>query len=279
MVLTWDSCSVLRVQSREQINGLLTLFLNTIIRVVVSLLEIVIAINCPIDLETTLPVDYYDIIAFQMFSVAHVIQEIATAGGGPPRTVTSLSRALSKLPDVDSRVFTRCVSNDAQHLVHDVSVAQLNARTALGFRRGLTEQYRHRPFQVVHSHGQWVCSSRASASFCRTSIAKEQSVHYVVSPRGMLTPWALNQKRLKKKIAWWLFARRDLSMAAMIHATSQLEASELRALGCQQPIVVLPMESMIRSPLHLKTCENRTGRRNVRCSFLGFTLRKVSLIC
>jgi glycosyltransferase involved in cell wall biosynthesis len=88
---------------------------------------------------------------------------------------------------------------------------------------------------VLHDHGQWLAINRFSAQ-----LAREKQIPRVVSPRGMLTPWALSQKKLKKKLAWWLYARRDLDQACVIHATSQLELSELRELGVRRPIAMIP---------------------------------------
>lgn len=88
---------------------------------------------------------------------------------------------------------------------------------------------------LLHDHGQWLPCNRASAR-----VQREKKVARVVTPRGMLSPWAMQHKRWKKKIAWHLFAKRDISQASMVHATSDLEANELRQLGVTAPIVVIP---------------------------------------
>lgn len=94
---------------------------------------------------------------------------------------------------------------------------------------------RDRDSLVLHDHGQWHRINRASAK-----AALRLHLKRVVSPRGMLSPWAMGHKRWKKRLAWSLFARRDLNAACAIHATSELEASELRAFGVRNPIIVLP---------------------------------------
>ena len=40
---------------------------------------------------------------------------------------------------------------------------------------------------------------------------------------GMMTPWALNEKRIKKKIYWTLFEKHNLYQAAAIHALTNTE--------------------------------------------------------
>jgi glycosyltransferase involved in cell wall biosynthesis len=50
----------------------------------------------------------------------------------------------------------------------------------------------------------------------------------------------MSHRRWKKKAAWLLYQRRDLSSAKCMHATSPQEAQSFRALGLRQPIIVLP---------------------------------------
>lgn len=70
--------------------------------------------------------------------------------------------------------------------------------------------------------------------------AKEHRIVRIVSPRGMLSQWSMNSSKWKKKFIWYGYQRRDLLNADAFHATSDLEATELRALGFKQPIVVIP---------------------------------------
>jgi glycosyltransferase involved in cell wall biosynthesis len=71
-------------------------------------------------------------------------------------------------------------------------------------------------------------------------LAREFSIPYVISPRGMLEPWSLSQKKIKKRIAMLLFQKKDLQMANCIHATANSEAKNLRALGFTNPIAIIP---------------------------------------
>jgi glycosyltransferase involved in cell wall biosynthesis len=56
----------------------------------------------------------------------------------------------------------------------------------------------------------------------------------------MLSQWAMHSGRLKKKLAWSAYQRRDLASATAFHATSQEEAAEIRDLGLEQPIAIIP---------------------------------------
>lgn len=62
----------------------------------------------------------------------------------------------------------------------------------------------------------------------------------MISVRGMLDPWALKQKWLKKRIARFLYQDADLKRAAALHATAELEAQHIRALGFKNPLILSP---------------------------------------
>jgi glycosyltransferase involved in cell wall biosynthesis len=91
------------------------------------------------------------------------------------------------------------------------------------------------PSSIVHGHGLWMFPNRYAAR-----AAKLKGATLVISPRGMLEPWALQRGRLKKSIIWHLWERRSLESAALLHATSGQEAAALRSVGLRQPIAIIP---------------------------------------
>jgi len=88
---------------------------------------------------------------------------------------------------------------------------------------------------LIHVHGLWHPFLHRVAVWGR-----RRGVPVLVSPQGMLTPWSLAQKRLKKQLALALYQRRDLDTAAAIHATADAEVDDVRRLGLRRPIVVSP---------------------------------------
>jgi len=87
---------------------------------------------------------------------------------------------------------------------------------------------------LVHVHGVWMYYSLASLRWCRGGWPR------MVSPHGMLEPWAFRYRRWKKLPVWLLWERRHLDSAAILHATSEQEATNIRALGLRPPIAVIP---------------------------------------
>ena len=62
----------------------------------------------------------------------------------------------------------------------------------------------------------------------------------MITPRGMLSPWALSQNRWMKKLAWQVYQRRNLSSAVIIHTTSKLEAHDVSRLNLGSPVAIIP---------------------------------------
>ena len=91
-------------------------------------------------------------------------------------------------------------------------------------------------FDIVHIHALWTPVLHRVAKW-----ADKARIPIVWSPHGMLTPWAMNNKRWKKLAAWWIYQKHDLSKAALLHATAQSEVEDLRRLGLTNNIVVAPL--------------------------------------
>lgn len=104
-----------------------------------------------------------------------------------------------------------------------------------GYSPGLRERLTKGKYDIGHLHGLWMYPSTAvhrwSSRFHRP---------YLVSPRGMLDPWALAHSAWKKRIVWLLNERSVLQDAGCMHALNQAEAAALRRLGLANPICVVP---------------------------------------
>jgi glycosyltransferase involved in cell wall biosynthesis len=88
---------------------------------------------------------------------------------------------------------------------------------------------------ILHDNGIWLPHNHRIAE-----LAAQRGLTRVVSTRGMLEPWAVNHKRFKKKVAWWLYQRRDLCRASYHHTTAETEANTVQHLKLGVPIGVIP---------------------------------------
>ena len=78
--------------------------------------------------------------------------------------------------------------------------------------------------ELVHLHGIWMDSQCAAMQY-----QKKRRVPVIVSPRGMLDPWAVQNAAWKKRLVEKLFARQALGNATCIHALCRSEVESIRA--------------------------------------------------
>ena len=92
------------------------------------------------------------------------------------------------------------------------------------------------PFDLVHIHALWSPILHQVAQW-----ARRHKLPIVWSPHGMLTPWAMNNKKWKKLLGWWLYQKLDLARAELIHVTAQSEVGDVRRMGLKNKIMVAPL--------------------------------------
>jgi len=104
---------------------------------------------------------------------------------------------------------------------------------------------------LFHGNGLWQFPIHEMSK-----VARAKNIPYVISPHGMLEPWALNDGKWKKKMAFWLYQYKDLAFASCIHATAQTEADAIRKLGLKNPIAIIPNGiDLSEFPLKIKEIE------------------------
>jgi glycosyltransferase involved in cell wall biosynthesis len=94
--------------------------------------------------------------------------------------------------------------------------------------------------RLAHVHALWNPFLHRVAEW-----AYDRGVPLVISPHGMLTPWALQNRAWKKAAAMLVYQHRDLSRATMLHATSREEVEDIRRLGLRQPVVIAPLGAQL----------------------------------
>ena len=156
--------------------------------------------------------------------VLHAITGISRASGGPSRSVQGLVAGLNAA-GIEAWLLALRHGDEpwvesVTHFANGESFENVVARI--------------KP-DIVHLHGLWSLALHRCAVICR-----RWKIPYVIAPRGMLEPWSLQQKWLKKRIARLLYQDRDLTCAAALHATAESEAEQFRKLGFRNPIVVSP---------------------------------------
>ena len=95
-------------------------------------------------------------------------------------------------------------------------------------------RFKAKEVDIIHNHSLWSMVNIAAGWAVPGFKAK-----LVTSPHGTLSSWALKRSHLLKKVLWPLQSR-VLSKADLLHATSEEEYEEIRNLGFQAPIMIVP---------------------------------------
>ena len=180
--------------------------------------------------------------------VVHVTPYFAPAFGygGPPRSVLALCKALQRAGDAVSVITTTANGDtdlpptiDAPAAFDDVPVTYLpRSRPKRYFRSEALSRLLDRQAagcDLVHIHGCWNFFGWRAARWCH-----DADVPYVISPRGMLSPWSFKHGRIGKWVSYRALERPALRHARLIHATSRQEAQWVTALGLGVDVVTVP---------------------------------------
>lgn len=173
--------------------------------------------------------------------IIHAVPDLRRSAGGIATVVPALASALTHEQiggrfltlkhddDFAWRACTSLVTGGVFDLTR--SVRKVVAEVTQGDRVNV----------VLHSHGLWHPMNHA---FSRVAI--ELGLPLIISVHGMLLPWARQNRKLRKDIAWLAYQRRDLARADAVHVTSQAEhniAAETIPMGRLETIpfgVTLP---------------------------------------
>ncbi len=179
--------------------------------------------------------------------VSHVIPSLDPATGGPPVVAARLAAAQSAAGCQVNLVSYRFP--DAQANVEaDLGTIPGIASVRLDFLPPLTRKERFLALDarkrleplvgnadVIHLHGVWDPLIYAAASE-----AQKLGIDYVLTPHGMLDPWAISQKGWKKRLALILGYRKMLNRAAFLHFLNTDERDLVKDLGLTAKAEVIP---------------------------------------
>ena len=183
------------------------------------------------------------------------IASLDPSTGGPARSVPSLGEAIHKAGvDVQLYVNNKTGESDQSKKTTStfLSVKAINDLDNMvkGLNRGGKDN------TVIHNHGIWLpLNHYASVT------ARRYNIPLIISPMGMLEPWARSYHSWKKMIAWCFYQRRDLKAATVLQATSKQEAGNLQLLDFHIPIAIIPNgvdipefpEPVVKDKTNLKT--------------------------
>lgn len=182
-----------------------------------------------------LEIDY--VLEMAPVNIVHVIASVDPSHGGPSMSGPSLAAAQAALGHRATLMFhvapgERLDLSNARATIPALERVELigipqdclaERITAPRAAAALQAQLHHA--DVVHLHGLWdPIVLRAGR------LALRAGKPYVISPRGMLSPWALKRRRIEKALIrrWWL--DEVLAGSAFVHALNSSEQTSIAAL-------------------------------------------------
>lgn len=98
----------------------------------------------------------------------------------------------------------------------------------------------------------WNYTGLVAARACR-----RVRVPYITLPRGLLSPWALRHKGLKKRLYWLLLAERIVKASAALIALTKKELNDIQAVHLSVPAWVVPNGAFVEelTALDVRTSE------------------------
>ena len=173
-----------------------------------------------------------------MIKSAHLCESVSRQAGGLFDAVMRLAQSEQKLGATVKAFGLRDENTDADLPAWSpVQAAAFPPGWPSGIGRApgfLAELEAFAP-DICHTHGLWLYPSVATKYYGRKTKRP-----YVISPHGMLDPWALKNSRWKKQIAWHLFEAAHLRGARCLRALCESEANSIRQLGLKNEIAVVP---------------------------------------
>lgn len=172
-------------------------------------------------------------------NVVHVTSWLSRTGGGIPPVIWALARESSREGIKTSIVGLddEWVKDDCKNGNFEFSAGEVVGPKAFGFSPELKTQLQMRAHSrgIIHSHGLWMYPGLAARN-----CAAKNDCRLIISPHGMLEPWALNHSSWKKKLAETLFESTNFQKADCLHALCNAEAVNFRRYGLKNPIAVIP---------------------------------------
>lgn len=168
------------------------------------------------------------------------VPDLALEAGGPARSSLRTAEAVA---DLGIPVALAYRDDGRARLtpgnkVCDYPITEAPTRSLRGYlshRRGLSAAIRDFKPSLVYDFGVWLPQN--IASYQATQSAR---LPWISSTRGMLEPWSLHHKSVKKKVAWLLYQKHMLLNAAAIITTSPGERTNVLRLLPRSEVWIIP---------------------------------------
>jgi glycosyltransferase involved in cell wall biosynthesis len=163
---------------------------------------------------------------------------LSPAAGGLAASVPGMADALSSAPETEVHILG--ARDPFSPTAWSTWGAHVHPHAQYGLKSfhwtpGLPNTLERLRPDLTDVQGLWTYISLANWRF-----HKRTSTPYVITPRGMLDPWARRRSSWKKRIVISWFERAHLAGATCFRVTSPMEARHLRDYGLRRPLAIVP---------------------------------------
>ncbi|NEP01926.1 MAG: glycosyltransferase [Symploca sp. SIO2E9] len=175
-----------------------------------------------------------------------VIPALGTVYGGPSKSVVELAQTLGNLGIRIDLVTTNANGSTSLDVPLHSWLSEKDYRIQYFPYWGWSD------YKISFSLTRWLFQHVADYDLVHTNAifsysilpaywaCQQHRVPYVVTPRGMLEPWALSYKAGKKRFYYALLEKPALNRASAIQMLASTEAERTKPLNLKTPLVVVP---------------------------------------
>ena len=167
--------------------------------------------------------------------LTHILPSLEPQYGGPSRAVPSLTAAQARLGHDVALLTTGPAAETRAEGGSSVHVFPRGRPETICPSGELRSYLRTHECDCLHAHGLWLRTLHYAHERAGTL-----GIPFIIAPRGMMSHWAWHHHRWKKKLAEHFIHPGAFAAARGWHATSTVEADDIRARGFTQPVCVAP---------------------------------------
>lgn len=175
------------------------------------------------------------------------IPSIGSTYGGPSKTVIDVAQSLNQKHNISIDIVTtnangsknlneplqRWLSRSGYRIQYFPYISYGDYKWSNSFSGWLNSNISQ--YDVVHTNAVFSLPNIPVYLACR-----KYNIPYVVTPHGMLEPWALSYKAWKKRLFFHLLEKPALDRASAIQALATPESKNIQKLNINTPISVIP---------------------------------------
>jgi glycosyltransferase involved in cell wall biosynthesis len=171
-----------------------------------------------------------------MINILHSITDLSNSSGGPTNFLSELLNELylNNNMYVNNKIFTTYSKDDSKNFLISPIYNKSYFKKIYFVKNIFKNHFLDKP-TIIHHHGLWQYPMVSSYLY-----SKKRNLPFILSPHGMLEPWSLKQNKTLKKIAGLIYQDDIIRNSKFIHATSIMEAINIKNLGFNNKIAVIP---------------------------------------